>query len=231
METVIECPANAATILACRKIAKSFRENIYELFRIREQWNPAYATSLKSRIDDAFRKYYLKDFSAISDEKYHEWHEVMASGLQNLKVLRAALKVDFKEDKQFLKETFNKLGYSEYFEDAKSGDYLSFYKLLSTFSENLDAETRNKITAKGIPHFLIDKVCMAAEKIEDYRCCMESLISESNLKTDAQQEITGIYETIRDICTIARAYYQFDPVKRDKFDFYKVMVKLKPSDN
>ena len=70
---------------------------------------------------------------------------------------------------------------------------------------------------------------MAAEKIEDYRCCMESLISESNLKTDAQQEITGIYETIRDICTIARAYYQFDPVKRDKFDFYEVKMCIRDS--
>ena len=39
METVSECPA-VATILACRNIAKSFRENIYELFRIRGQWSP-----------------------------------------------------------------------------------------------------------------------------------------------------------------------------------------------
>lgn len=231
METVTEFPANAATILACRSIAKSFRENIYELFRIREQWNPAYAKSLNARIDDAFRKYYSESFSAVSDEKSRNWHEVMASGLQSLKVLRAALKVDFKEDKQFLKETFKKLGYSEYFDDAKSGDYLSFYNLLSSFSENLDAETKNKITGKGIPGFLIDKILTAAKKIEDYRCCLDSLVSESNLQTDAQQEIAVIYKNIRDICTIAGAYFQFDPVKRDKFNFYKVMVRLKPSDN
>ncbi len=231
METVSECPANAATILACRNIAKSFRENIYELFRIREQWSPGYASSLNSRINTAIKKYYSENFSAISDERYREWHEVMASGLQSLKVLRATLKVDFKQDKKFLKATLKKLGFSEYFEDAKSGDYLSFYKLLLAFSENLDTETRRKITEKGTPDFLFEKILVAAEKIEEYKCCLESLVEESELQSEARQEVTGIYQTIQDICSIAGAYFQFDPVKRDKFNFYKVMIKLKPSNN
>ena len=231
METVSECPANAATILACRNIAKSFRENIYELFRIRGQWSPGYASSLNSRINTAIRKYYSENFSAISDERYREWHEVMASGLQSLKVLRATLKVDFKQDKKFLKTTLKKLGFSEYFEDAKSGDYLSFYKLLLAFSENLDTETRRKITEKGTPDFLFEKILVAAEKIEEYKYCLESLVEESELQSEARQEVTGIYQTIQDICSIAGAYFQFDPVKRDKFNFYKVMIKLKPSNN
>jgi hypothetical protein len=47
METATLCPTSTATILACQKIAKSFRENIYELSNIRKEWDPEYAISLQ----------------------------------------------------------------------------------------------------------------------------------------------------------------------------------------
>jgi hypothetical protein len=43
-----------------------------------------------------------------------------------LKGLRASMKVDFKNNKPFLKDTFQKLGYNDYFSDAKNGDHLEF---------------------------------------------------------------------------------------------------------
>ena len=141
----------------------------------------------------------------------------MASGLQSLKVLRATLKVDFKQDKKFLKTTLKKLGFSEYFEDAKSGDYLSFYKLLLAFSENLDTETRRKITEKGTPDFLFEKILVAAEKIEEYKCCLESLVEESELQSKPGR-VAGIYQTIQDICASPEPIFNLT-VKRDKFNF------------
>jgi len=226
METITACPTSTATILACQKIAKSFRENIYELSRIRNDWDPGYATSLNVWINDIIEKYYTESLDSIDDKRYREWHEVLIAGLQSLKILRAALKVDFKKDKAFLKEVFQKLGYTEYFSDAKNGDHLSLYKFLTTFAENLDEKTRKKITRKGVPDNLFDKILNAAKQITEYRKCFETLESENELNNYAQKEVAEIYENIQDICRIAVAYYQFDPVLRDEFNFYKVMINL-----
>lgn len=226
METATACPTSTATILACQKIAKSFKENIFELSRVRKEWDAEYATSLNVWISDVIEKYYAENLDSIENKRYREWHEVMIAGLQSLKVLRAAIKVDFKNDKEFIKEVFKKLGYSDYFSDAKNGDHISLYRFLTTFAKNLDQETRQKIVHKSVPESLLDKIFETAQGIEEYKCCFEALESENELNTYAQKDVAEIYETIQDICRIAIAYYQFDPVKRDEFDFYKVMVNL-----
>ncbi len=226
METAIACPTSTATILACQKIAKSFKENIYELSSIREEWDPEYAISLYVWITDTIEKFYAENLDEIDDKRYRDWHDVMVAGLQSLKVLRASLKVDFKNNKPFLKELFNKLGYNDYFSDAKNGDHLSLYNLLKTFSENMDEETRKIITHKGVPESLFNKIMESALQIEEFKCCFETLESENKLNNYGQKEVAEIYEVIQDICRIAVAYYQFDPVKRDEFNFYKVMVNL-----
>ncbi len=144
METLTICPTSTATILACQHIARAFKENIYELSSIRQEWDPAYAISLNIWIDDTLEKYYADNLDAWDDSKYKEWHEVMVAGLQSLKILRASMKVDFKNDKMFLKEFFVKTGYDEFFSDAKNGDHMSMCKFLIAFSENIDGETRRQ---------------------------------------------------------------------------------------
>src|SRR6056297_292164 len=101
METKTICPTSTATILACQKIAKSFRENIYELSRIRKEWDPEFAISLNVWINDTIEKYYSGGVDTIYEKKYREWHEVMVAGLQSLKIIRASVKVDFRNDKTF----------------------------------------------------------------------------------------------------------------------------------
>lgn len=226
MEIITACPTSTVTILACQKIAKTFKENIYELSSIREEWDPEYATSLNIWIEDTIEKHYNENIDAWDESKYNQWHEIMVAGLQNLKILRASMKVDFKDDKSFLKEFFEKTGYAEYFSDAKNGDHLSLYKFLSTFAENLDDESRAKVVAKGSLDSLFNKILSCAKKISEFKECFEALEGETDLNTYGQKEVSQIYSTIRDICRIAIAYYQFDPIKRDEFNFYKVLVKL-----
>lgn len=226
METATLCPTSTATILACQKIAKSFREHIYELSSIRKEWDPEYAISLQVWINDTIEKFYADTLDSIEDKKYREWHEVLVAGLQSLKVLRASMKVDFKNNKPFLKETFGKLGYNDYFSDAKNGDHLSLYNLLTTFVANFDENTRKKISQKGVPDSLFNKILESARQIENYKCCFETLENENELNTYGLKEVAEIYETTQDICRIAVAYYQFDPIRRDEFNFYKVMVNL-----
>lgn len=226
METNALCSTSTATILACQTIAKSFKENIYELSQIRKEWDPEYATSLKIWIDDTIKKYYDDFVGDFIKNGQREWQEVMFAALQRLKVLRASIKVDFKDDKDFQREFFKKHGYSEFFSDAKNGDHLCLYKFLMTFSENIDEDTKLKILSKGSADTIFDKIEEYTSQVKEYKKCFEALEGKNDLNKYGQKEVEEIYSTIRDICRIAIAYYQFDPIKRDSFNFYKVLRNL-----
>ena len=226
METKTPCPTNTVTILACQKIAKTFKENIYELGRIRKDWDPGYATSINVWINDTIEKYYQGSADSIDNSKFMEWHEIMVAGMQGLKVLRASIKVDFKDNKPFLKEFFEKHGYTEFFSEAKNGDHRSLHKFLTTFAANLDSETRKKILSKNTHECVISKILDCAQQITRFTECFEALEGDAHLNSYGSKEVKEIYETIQDISRIAMAYYQFDPVKRDLFNFYKVLVNL-----
>jgi len=226
METLTICPTSTATILACQKIAKSFKENIYELSSIRKDWDPEFATSLNIWIKDTIEKHYVESLDGWDDSRYREWHEIMVAGLQSLKILRASMKVDFKNDKAFLSKFFEKMGYNEYFSDAKNGDHLCMFKFLLVFAENLEDENRKKIVAKGSVDSLFVKILDCAEHIKNFKDCFEALEGDTHLNSYGQKEVAEIYTTTKDICRIAIAYYQFDPIKRDAFNFYKTLVNL-----
>lgn len=226
METKTACPTSTVTMLACEKIAKTFKENIYELSRIRNDWDPGYATSINVWVNDTIEKYYLGNKESIDNLRFVEWHDIMIAGMQSLKVLRASIKVDFKNDKPFLKKFFEKHGYTEFFSDAKNGDHLSLHKFLTTFANNLDEETQRKIISKNTPVTIIEKILNCAKQITKFTECFEALEGDAQLNSYGQKEVKEIYDTIQDISRIAMAYYQFDPVKRDLFNFYKVLVNL-----
>lgn len=226
METQTICPTSTATILACQHIAKTFKENIYELSSVRSEWDPEYATSLSVWIEDTIEKHYANSLDSLREERYRQWHEVMVAALQHLKVLRASMKIDFKNDKQFLNDFFQKTGYNDYFSDAKNGDHLSLFKFLKTFAANLDEATRQKIVEKGTLDSLFDKIMVCANRVNEFVDCFEALESETDLDNYGRKEVASIYATIQDICRVAIAYYQFDAEKRTKFNYYKVLVNL-----
>jgi hypothetical protein len=226
METKTACPTSTVTILACQKIAKTFKENIYELSRIRKDWDPGYATSINVWINDTIEKYYLGNMDSVNQSRFKEWHEIMVAGMQGLKVLRASIKVDFKDNKPFLKDFFEKHGYTEFFSDAKNGDHLSLCNFLTTFAKNLDEETRKKIVSKNTPERVINRILDCAKEMNKFVQRLEELQGDADLNTYGQKEVAEIYTTIQDISRIAMAYYQFDPVKRDQFNFYKILVNM-----
>lgn len=226
METLVACPTSTATILACQKIAKTFKENIYELSILRKEWDPEYATSLNVWVEDTIEKHYADSLDVLEDKRYKEWHAIMIEGLQHLKVLRASMKVDFKNDKAFLKDFFAKTGYTEFFSDAKNGDHIALFKFLKTFAANLDETSRQKITNKGTLDSWFDKILTCANRVSKFEDCFVALEGDADIDNYGKNEVAQIYETIQDICRIAIAYYQFDPAKRCLFSYYKVLVNL-----
>jgi hypothetical protein len=130
MESKSVCPTSTATILACQAVAKSFKEHVFELSRIRPEWDADYATSLRIWIDDTIAKHYGNAKDQLKNPKYESWHEVMIGALKYLGTLKAIIKVEFKDDKEFKKNFAQKFGFIDFFNDAKDGDHLSTYNLL-----------------------------------------------------------------------------------------------------
>jgi len=229
MNVISTCLTGTATILTCRKIAQSFSENIYELSSIRHNWSPEYANDLKHRIDSIMHQYFTDESLSDHLEKHGQFYELMISALKDITIFRAELKVDFSYDKQFLKDTFEKLGYVDYFSDAKNGDHFSLYKMMATFKRNMDSDLQQMVLSRGIDTVLLTRLLTYKEKLADLKNCFDISHGQDQLDAELKREINAIYSEIKNVCRIVNAYYEFDPVQRDRFCFYKVMIGLKKS--
>jgi hypothetical protein len=229
MNVISTCLTGTATILTCRKIAQSFSENIYELSSIRPNWSPEYAGNLKERIDMILHQYFTEDSLSEHLEKHGQLYELMVAALKDITVFRAELKVDFSHDKAFLKETLENLGYNDYFSDARNGDHFSLYKMMATFKRNMTPELQQVMLSRGINKSQLSRLLDYKERLAELKNCFDISHGQDQLSAELKREINSIYSEVKDICRIAQAYYSFDPVQRDKFCFYKVMISLKKS--
>jgi hypothetical protein len=227
MNVTSSCLTGAATILTCRKIAQSFSENIYELSSIRRNWSPDYAESLMGRINKMMNLSFTREALNEHLEKHNQFYDLMVAALRDTSIFRAELKVDFKHDKDFLKKTFDDLGYTDYFSDAKNGDHYSLYKMILTFKENMSSELELVIIGRGINKGLINRIKSHHKSLEELKACFDPSHDSDLMSKELMNKINAIYSEIKDICRIANAYYEFDPIQRDKFSFYKVMINLK----
>ena len=153
----------------------------YELSSIRHNWSPEYAANLKERIDTIMHQYFTEESLTEHLEKHGQLYELMVAALKDVTVFRAELKVDFSYDKSFLKETFEKLGYVDYYSDAKNGDHFSLYKMMSTFKRNMDNELQQVILARGIDKHLLNRLLTYREKLAELRNCFDILHGKDEL--------------------------------------------------
>ncbi|MDP2338678.1 MAG: hypothetical protein Q8N05_19960 [Bacteroidota bacterium] len=229
MNVISTCLTGTATILTCRKIAQSFSENIYELSSIRHNWTPDYAGSLKQRIENIMHQYFTEESLTDHLQKHGKFYDLMVAALKDISVFKAEMKVDFNHEKEFQNNTFDKLGYLDYYSDAKNGDHFSLYKMMATFRRNMTPELQEIILSGGIDENLLNRLLTYKEKLAELKNCFDISSGRDQLSAELKKEINAIYSEVKDICRIVNAYYSFDPVQRDKYNFYKVMINLKRS--
>jgi hypothetical protein len=220
------CLASAATLLACRTISQSFAENIFELAHLRNGWNYQYAESLKKSVIKILEDHFSDDKNQLHPEKINAWREMMVSALTDLAIIRASVKVDFKGDKEFLKDFFEKVGYTQYFSDAKNGDHVSMYRFITAFAKNLTEELFEKITRGGLDRNVVTRVIDNAGTLDQFKECFEVITDPSLVDEEGRRLLEQVYEEIQDICRIATAYYYFDPAKRESFNFFKALRNI-----
>lgn len=225
METKKTCSTVETTLMACQKIAQSFNENIFELAHIRTDWTQAYAEELKARIKSLQNSYFLTE-SSKETEKHKRGHTLLIMSLKDISLLRALIRVEFKDEPKFIKKAFEELGYNDLFSEAKNGDYNSLYRLVKRFSTNLTPDIREKLISKTIPIAMIDRIVEYFMEMKENEACFELIHDNKHLSAEAKQKINEIYSEIKDICRIASAYYMLNSEKRDLFCFFRVLHGL-----
>ena len=220
------CLASAATLLACRNISQAFAENIFELAHLRSGWNFQYAESLRKSVSKILEVHISDEKNQLHPEKINAWRELMISALTDLAIIRASVKVDFKEDKEFLKEFFEKVGYTQYFSDAKNGDHVSMYHFITAFAKNLTDELFEKITIGGLDRNVVLRVAENARTLDKFKDCFEVITDPNLVDDEGRILLEQVYGEIQDICRIATAYYYFDPAKRESFNFFKALRNI-----
>jgi hypothetical protein len=220
------CLASATTLMACRSISQAFAENIFELAHLRSGWNIEYAESLKGRVLKILANHLSDGKQQLHPEQINDWRELLISALTDLAIIRASVKVDFKDDKEFIKEFFAITGYTQYFSDAKNGDHVCMYHFINTFANNISSELIDKIKKGGLDVNVIKRVIDDAKTLDKFKDCFE-VISDPDLVDDHGRKILEeVYDEIQDICRIATAYYYFDPAKRESFNFFKALRNI-----
>ncbi len=227
MQSKNQCLASAATLLACRSIANAFAENIYELAHLRRNWSVGYADSLKIDVASIHEKHFSDEIKHLHPDKINKWRELMISSLTDLAIIRASVKVDFKNDKEFQKDFFQMTGYKQYFSDAKNGDHVSIYHFIKAFAGNITPDTIAKITEHALDVNVIKRVIETAHSLDAFRQCFEIITDPELVDSEGQKKLEDLYHQIKDICRIATAYYYFDPVKRESFNFFKALRNIR----
>ena len=226
MEQKNLCLASTATLLAYRSIAQSFAENIFELTHLRSNWNLEYAESLKGRVMQILGTHLSEGKQQLPPDRINDWRELMISALTDLAIIRASVKVDFKEDKEFIKEFFAQTGFTQYFSDAKNGDHVCMYHFITKFANNISPGLIDKITQGGLDVNLIKRLIDDAKELDKFKDCFEVISDPSLIEDHGRKLLEDVYDEIRGICRIATAYYYFDPVKRESFNFFKALRNL-----
>jgi hypothetical protein len=227
MESKNLCPSTTATAFACHSIINAFAENIYELAHLRKEWNINYAASLKKEAQEILNNLTTSEHFKQTLEKLKIWRELMISSLTAIGIVRASVKNDYKDDKAFQKEFYQKLGYNDYFSDAKNGDHYSMFLFVRVFADNLTPEMREKILCKGLDHHIVDRIVFNSKQLESFQECFDLMNDKNLVASEDQLRIEQLYGIVRDISRIATAYYYFEPVKRDNFNFFKALRNIK----
>jgi hypothetical protein len=97
----------------------------------------------------------------------------MISSLIALGIIRASVKNDYRGDVAFQKRFSKKLGYNDYFSDAKNGNHYSMFLFIRAFAKNLTPELREKILAKGLDPHLLDRIVFNSRQLETFKECFD----------------------------------------------------------
>jgi len=214
-------------LLASKTIAESFRANISELSAIRSIWTDQYALELIARIDNAIAGTLGTDSRKDLRGATASLLSIQAPAKRDLAFVRLTINEEFKQTPARRDEILNTLGFTLYMRRGVNANQEEMVQLLYTFKNNLTDPLRQEIISTGINPALINNILGYAETYRQANVMQESLKSSTKDITDEViATFNGIYHEIIGICKTGMKYYAFEPLKKERFNFAKVLANM-----
>lgn len=219
-----EYPGTAVNFLLGAKVVGSiFHEYIAELASVNTTWTPEYSSGLKIRIDDIAGEYLGV---SVRDKLYKltgSLNQSIATVKDDMVTLRRNIESDFKKsaDYQTIKSD---LGLTKSIYDLNQSELIA---ALAKAKRSLTTDYITKITAKGMPVSLLERIIESASTIAEINNEQEAL--KSTLKDATGKMVTTLNELfteIMKICKLAADFYKKDSTKKSMFTFTKIMSNL-----
>ena len=146
---------------------------------------------------------------------------------RDLSFFKTQVNDDFKTDKAKRDEILKTLGFAKNLKAVNNGKHQSLVVLLYAFKTNMTDALRKEITAKGMNVTLIERIIGYADDFKKANVTQENFKETTKIITqDVADSFNEIYDEIIGLCKIVSSYYRNEPLKKEQFNFRKVVDNI-----
>ncbi|WP_282038683.1 hypothetical protein [Saccharicrinis aurantiacus] len=211
------------TLMGCLVVAQHFNKDVKELSTVRTVWTPEYSADLLTRVEGLMSTALGKQSNA--EQKDATMQLVNLQGVVNRDVsfLKTQIEVDFGADaplvlgKLAIPSQLNKVM-------AKQETIIQF---LAQLEQGMTAELKQQIIEKGTNEALVDRIIAYGSQFKQYNLNQEVLKNDTkSISANTMADINEVFTEVMGICKIASRYYQFDPIKKERYTFSKIVSSM-----
>lgn len=227
--TEFSFPASkSVTMMACETIVANFKDNIAELSLVRDNWTEEYALDLETRLKADISQYLGVDQHAAQKKATIQVNMILNEATKDVNFLYKQINTDFEREPARRDAILQTLGFTSYWKSATSTSQVGMINLLQTYSQNLPDELKQEINAKGISMSLLERIPTYLEQLNTANNKQEQLKSTTpELTEEANQALYGIFQEVKSMAKVAKAFYISDPAKKKQFTFSYILRNLR----
>ncbi len=216
--------SDADMIRASLIIARNFKNHIYELTRLQEDWTKDYASGLIRRIED-IKRYYLglypkKDLV----ETANRMKTILKYAKSDLTLFELMIEKVYSYDSLRKKEILQNLGIRN---NTQEGN-LPVSVVLCVFCMNMNDQLRAELIEKGINAAIIDRIIQYTDSFSIDGNETEIL---TDFGTDKEKNIcevlNEIYDEVMAISLKISGQNSLELLKKDDFIFENIVLRIK----
>ncbi len=214
-------------LMTAQTIATSFDTLLPELSLVRTDWTSTYSTALKTKIDNVLNTQLGVDSKKSLREASALLESIMLPAQRDVAFFKTQIDGDFKKEPAKRDEILKTLGFTKSLKEVQIGKHHAMVQLLYSFKTNMTETLRKDITAKGMNDSLIATIISYADSFKSANITQENFKETTKgITKEMADSFNDIYDEIIDICKKVSAYYKNEPLKKEQFNFSKIIGNI-----
>lgn len=215
-------------LTACSVIAEHALENLVALEGTNSFWNEAHFAEIKERVRKLLSDIFgIKSVQALQ-EATGRLVALQSVLLKHLTMLRKQIMTGWQKDTAVLKEILDSLGYSEYWEKAKTNkSQTALVAMLEVFEKGCTPDLLEKFAAKKVSDVSVGFVRSNLRSLFDLNVMQEGKkSSRKHITNDTIDLFNAVYSDTIQYAGSAQTLFSNDPVRRGQFSYSQVLRHL-----